>query len=750
MYRVWLFFSLLVSLGASELLYDDEGNMPAKPSYHASAETPSTGLMDLGNRVELYATTIDSNGSVLHASGDVLVLFEDQYLSADRISYDREKGELELFDNIVVMQGSDYFGLGEYAHYNLQQKDRTLTPFYLTDRESQVWLSCEKAHALDRDFELESGVMSGCNPTDPLWTVHFSSSDFNSESKWLNIYNARLNVYDVPVFYVPYFGYSLDTTRRTGLLVPSFGLSTTEGFYYEQPIYIAEDDEWDIELRPQIRTKRGEGIYGTLRFVESDVAKGEITTGIFTEKSDYVDTYLLQNNKHYGFNIGYENYSVLKEWFGVDWKGQSGLYSDVNWMNDVDYINLASRNDETNYATTNQVFSRINAFYNEEDNYYGSYFKYYRDLNSDKNDLTLQNLPTLQYHRYLESFWRDHLLANADLAINNLYRPTGKRAVKTNMDIPVVLQNAFFDDYLNLSYQALLNGRYIMFGGNPDEQNLATQYENGRYYRDVHTVDAGTYLTKGYDGFSHAMGLKASYTKAGNEHRDGYYDTIQSICDPESILYDPADDRCGFYNVNKVREQTDLTMTHFIFDDEGRQLVYDRLTQSVNHEQNDRLGEMENEFIWQVSDAITFSSDTFWDHEGDYLSKQVTSFGYNDGIVNFTLSHLFEDKLRRGDATSVDSSYMTSKVTYQYDKYYRYFAGYDYDFEARLKKRGEVGFIYQKRCWDFGIRYVENNRPILQSGGVSNSIYDKYVFVSIMLKPMGGTELGYKFDDEGE
>ena len=52
---------------------------------------------------------------------------------------------------------------------------------------------------------------------------------------WFNMYNARLYIYDIPVFYTPYFGYSLDTTRQTGLLMPSVGISSDEGFYYEQP-----------------------------------------------------------------------------------------------------------------------------------------------------------------------------------------------------------------------------------------------------------------------------------------------------------------------------------------------------------------------------------------------------------------------------------------------------------------------------------------------------------------------------------
>ncbi|MDD5203479.1 MAG: hypothetical protein PHH41_10085 [Sulfurimonas sp.] len=45
--------------------------------------------------------------------------------------------------------------------------------------------------------------------------------------------------------------------------------------------------------------------------------------------------------------------------------------------------------------------------------------------------------------------------------------------------------------------------------------------------------------------------------------------------------------------------------------------------------------------------------------------------------------------------------------------------------------------MYKKRCWDFGIRYAENNRPVLANlaNGGQSSIYDRYVYFTIVLKP---------------
>ncbi len=365
-------------------------------------------VLSAGENIEFYATNLESNSTAVKASGDVLVLYKDFYLSANEAIYDRNSSTLQLFGNIIAMKGSNYYSVGDYARLNMADEERYFFPFFMLDKSSRVWLSSLEGKAEKDDFEIQSGMLSGCDPNDPLWKIFFGSMDYNSETKWTNIYNARLHLYDIPVFYFPYFGYSLDTKRRSGLMIPSFGISSTEGLYYQQPVYIAVDNNWDVELRPQVRTNRGAGLYGTLRFVDSNVSKGSFNVGYFDEKSNYVDRYQLANDKHFGFDLNYENHKVLQRWFGLDLAGQSGLYTDVSLMNDIDYINL-SQNDETQNATSNLILSRINLFYNEEDNYFGTSLRYYLDLNKKSNADTLQTLPVIQYHHYLNTFLDDHL-----------------------------------------------------------------------------------------------------------------------------------------------------------------------------------------------------------------------------------------------------------------------------------------------------------------------------------------------------
>ncbi len=695
-----------------------------------------TASLYASDKVEIYATSMDSQDGIVNIHGGVNVLYLDYFLSAERAIYNRETGDLELFDNIRVTRGAEYKILGSYAKLNIAKKERLFKPFYMLDKNSKVWMSAGEGKTKNDDIEIASGTVSGCNPNDPLWEMEFSSSDYNSKTKWLNLYNTRLYIYDIPVFYTPYFGYSLDKTRRTGLLMPNFGISGSEGFYYQQPIYIAEYDSWDLEINPQIRTKRGAGVYSTFRFIDSKNSHGEFNVGYFGEQSSYAKEHDLKNDYHYGFNFKYDNNDFLNQWLGTNFEGQSGLYADINSMNDVDYINL-STNDNIEQSTATQVLSRINMFYNTDDNYMGAYFKHYQYLEEDSNEDTLQKLPTFQYHHYLDTFFQDHLLYSLDLQSNNIYRQVNTTATQTNINIPVKLQTNLFEEFLNISYTSNLYAQHSRFSG---ENNVTgTRPDDGFFARNYHTFKASTQLTKAFDEITHVVGFELKHTMGGSELADGFYENNNIFCanlDNKLIAKEEYERRCIFYDISEIQEFTQVDFTQYVFDSSATQILYHRLSQRLWHDNDDsKYTELENELDYKISSAISFYNNMFYNFDESLFSKVYNKFSYSDNWLNADLSHLYKEDISKLLSDPLrNTSYLTSSARYTYDKHYSFNAMYNYDLEEEQKKSFEVGFLYQKRCWDFGMRYVENNRPILAETK-SSSVYDKYIYFSVVLKP---------------
>ena len=698
------------------------------------------------DKVEIYASAINSKDNIVEASDGVNVIYQDYFLSAKSAIYDRVTGDLELFDNIRVTRGGEYKILGSYAKLNIAKKERLFKPFYLLEKTSKVWMSADEGNTKDDEIEILSGSMSSCDPNNPLWEMEFSSSDYNSKTKWLNLYNTRLYLYDIPVFYTPYFGYSLDTTRRTGLLMPMFGLSNSEGIYYEQPLYIAEYDSWDLELKPQVRTRRGAGIYSIFRFVDSKTSSGAFKLGYFDEHSEYLSKRNLENDSHYGFNFKYDNNDFIDQWFGTDFKGQSGLYADINSMNDVDYLNLSS-NDSTQQSTATQVLSRVNMFYNTDDNYFGTYFKYYQDLTKESNDDTLQKLPTFQYHYYLDTLLEEHLFYSIDMQSNNIHRQIDTKVLQTNINIPIKLQTDLFDEFLNVSYTSNFYGEHSNFSGEDSVTNITP--DDGYFARNYHTFSAVSQLTKGFDEFTHVIGLELKHTMSGVEYEDGFYENNNDFCSDPINKNTPE---CEFYNISEIQEVTQVDFTQYIFDSSSSQKLYHRLSQRVNHGSvQSTYGELENELDYQVTDSINFYNNMFYNFDESRFSKVYNQVSFNDYGLNIGLSHLYRDTFISASLNNNIlryTSYLTSTASYTYDKHYSFSAMYNYDIETSLKKSMEVGFMYKKRCWDFGLKYVENNRPILTQTGES-SIYDKYIYLTVVLKPFmkpdkDGSNLSYK------
>ena len=687
--------------------------------------------LNAGDKVEIYASSLDSKENIVQASGGVTVMYKEYFLTADKAVYNRNSGDLELFDNIRLNHKESYKVLGNYAKLNIAKKEKLFKPFFMSDAKSRVWVSANKGQIVSKEMDISSGVLSGCDPVDPMWKMEFSSSDYNTQTKWMNVYHARLYLGDVPILYTPYFGYSLDTTRKSGLLMPSGGYSANEGLFYEQPIYIAEQNWWDLELRPQVRTQRGQGIYETFRFVDSPTSRGSIKAGYFKEFGEYFKANDLQNDSHYGYTINYENTDVLNQWLGTDFEGQSGLYIDINQMNDVDYINLSS-NDTQNNSTATQVLSRTNIFYNTDSNYIGTYLKYYQDLTLVNNDETLQKLPTLQYHYYLDTLLEDHLLYNLDMQASNITRSEGKTVLQTDVNVPVTLRTSLFDEYLNVSYRANLFMQYSNFGGS--EQVATAAYNDGYLLRNYHTFGASTDLTRAYEDFSHVISIGASYNQVGSESRNGYYEDSREFCQKEENVNNA---QCEFYNISSIKDETQIDFIQYLYDNEAQQVLYHRLAQKISLlDAQSEFGELENELDYTVTEYLSIYNNMFYNYDRNLFSKVFNKLSVRKYGIDLGLSHLYKDSFID---TTADvpryTSYLTSTLSYTFNKRYSYSALYNYDSISQETKSMEVGFMYKKRCWDFGIKYSENNRPVLTTTAES-SVYDKYVYFTIVLKPL--------------
>ncbi|CAA6813580.1 MAG: Outer membrane protein Imp, required for envelope biogenesis / Organic solvent tolerance protein precursor, partial [uncultured Campylobacterales bacterium] len=336
----------------------------------------------LSKEIKILANKIDVNNSIIQANNNAEVFYQNYYISSDYISFNTNTSKLNLKGNSKFQNDKEFTATAKEIKLNLKTKHSKFSNLEIDFNKTNIWIKNKNCNSNDKYFLLNNSEISSCNKQNPEWKIKFSKGRLNKETKFVLLYDPIFYIKDLPVFWLPYFGFSANRTRTSGLLTPKFSHRSDEGFIYIQPVFVAPSLNYDIEVVPQIRTNRGLGIYSTLRFIDTQYSKGEIQTGLFKENSDYVDRENLKNDIHYGLNINYERTNL------TNFKGyKDALYLDVNYLNDIDYNNLQTHK-SSNFDKL--IHSEINYNLRNDKQYFGFYSDYYIDTEESSNSNTIQ------------------------------------------------------------------------------------------------------------------------------------------------------------------------------------------------------------------------------------------------------------------------------------------------------------------------------------------------------------------------
>jgi LPS-assembly protein len=207
--------------------------------------------------VELEADQLDMSGETAQASGNVRVTQGERTLQAERLSYDRGRGLLDLFGNVRIEEPG-FSATAPEAHYNLQAETGTIPQPRIHLLEADAWLTAERMERTGPDhYRLRSAQYTACYPDDPAWAVRSSTININQASHGAHHWNTRLNLGGLPVFYTPYFFHYTDDARHTGFLMPTVGSSSRNGMGATVPFYWSIAPQADATLALRHMKRRG-------------------------------------------------------------------------------------------------------------------------------------------------------------------------------------------------------------------------------------------------------------------------------------------------------------------------------------------------------------------------------------------------------------------------------------------------------------------------------------------------------------
>ena len=661
---------------------------------------------DEKNKIEVTAKHLDTTETTVKATDGVVVYYQDSVIKASSAFYDK-KTKLLVLDGNVEMIG--YMGTKEHIkHLEIQTETKEVTfeeLFFVS--ENDVWLFSDTAKRHEGNYTFGRSMLSSCDVNDPLWKMAFSHSLYDSEEKYMKVYDAKVYFWDIPMFYTPYLAFSTHKERSSGLLFPLFGYSAKEGFVYEQPIFWAISPSMDIEFNPQIRTNRSIGLYATLRFVDSDHSSGMLRAGYFEDKASYVEENFLPNSSHYGLEFNYESSKIFSDKLPQGFT--DGLYINTTFLNDIDYLNLQKTHLE-HFGLVPLQESRLNYFLTNDDYYVGVNAKYFIDTRKENNNDTLQILPSVQFHKYLEHILWDNLTYNLDFQMKNFDRKEGATMKQAEMKIPLEFTTSFFDDFVNISLGEDLYYSKFFFG------NDSYMYGDFQYYSNIHKAKIFTDLSKNYDNFIHVLQPSMRYVRPGHESESPV--AFDDLTEKQKELF----------AVGLPEEHYELSLSQYFYDKSMKLKFYQRFSQRYYTDREYKYSDISNEMQYNWK-KWRFYNNLVYTPEFNKVNESSSRISLYETEYHFTLGHTFKQVLAE-ESSVITANDVNFNFGYTYDNRIKFHGGLTYNIDDATSKQWIFGGSYHQDCWSMAasIRQDITPRPNNEST-TENTFYVQFNFI---------------------
>lgn len=689
--------------------------------------------------------------------GDVEITQGNRYLKTQiaEVVQNGEKGAIQRF--AYAKEGFDYkdnlinlSGVSAQVDLNSKDTDVEQADYQFVGRQGRG--NAQHAELRQNYRVLKNATFTSCLPNDNSWSIEANEMRQHIKEEYAEMWHARFKVLGVPIFYTPYLQLPIGDRRRSGLLIPSVGVSSRDGYFYSQPIYWNIAPNFDMTITPKYMSKRGWQLNGETRYL-TPIGEG-LVAGEYLGRDRY-DDYQDKDHSRYLLHWRHSS-SFLDNWrLNVDYTRVSDkrYFSDF----DSDYGNstdgYADQNFRVAYYQPNynfslsakqfQVFDEVNV---------GPYrvfpqldFNYYRnDIANGLFDFSLFS----QISRFendsalMPKAWRYHIEPSINVPLANRYgslnvetklyathydqtKGSGSNAEEVKRSVNRVLPQVKVD------FQTLLASKETLLKGYTQTLEPQVQYLY-RPYRNQ--SDIGSKLNSQYLGFGYDSALlQQDYFSL---FRDRRYSGLDRIASTNQFTLGGT---TRFYDKeNSERFNLSLGQIYYLADsriDDTPQNSSDRSRSSWALESNWRMNKKWN---WRASyqydpslrQTSLMNTVLEFNPSGDnlvQLSYRYASKQYID--QNLTGANAYNQDIRQ---LGLVSAWEIGDNWAMVGHYYQ---------DLALKKPVEqyLGIKYNTCCWSVGLgarRYVTS-----KEGQRSNEIiYDNNFGVNVELRGLSSNQ----------
>jgi LPS-assembly protein len=404
------------------------GSFQTAPAFGASSQVPgqqSGGSID----VTADSLSVTDKGLKVQGKGNAEVKREGMTLKADQVSVNRETQDMEASGNVSIDDPEWKVKRADRVQFNLGKETGEIEKGDLFIESGHLSASGARFKKLGgQAYHIDEGFFTTClcESGPPSWKISADEIDIKQEGSGV-IKRGWFYIMDVPILYIPYAIFPLNTERQSGFLFPKFGYSGRDGFQFQLPYFWAISKSTDATFTADIETRTRLGFIGEFRTVLSKDTQIQFQGSYFNESMRSNADERIKDDAIADPNIPIQRWSAVgshRQGTNLGWQ----TYSDIAAFSDDLFTRELTRRfslafeDEKDLRSSRYSRSRMGFYRNWGDVQFEGQADYYQDfIQEDRH--TFQRAPQLLAKG-------NHTLGETPLLLN--WRAEGVSFVRRN------------------------------------------------------------------------------------------------------------------------------------------------------------------------------------------------------------------------------------------------------------------------------------------------------------------------------
>ena len=248
------------ALDASSQIIRSSGSEDSSRPLNLAADSPYRDPDIIYLEADELISSESEGTNIITAQGEVEGRYQDRTLRADSVVYNLATGQVIATGNVALIDSNGSTQYADKLELSNELEAGTAANFTSRFENGGVTGATLATRRTGGGIELYNAYYTACevcadNPK-PTWQLKARKVSQVPDKNLIRYNDVFLEAFGVPFFYLPFLAHP-DTTqaRASGILNPSFGVSSSKGPNVQLPYFIAVDPYTDLTLTPHLFTQ---------------------------------------------------------------------------------------------------------------------------------------------------------------------------------------------------------------------------------------------------------------------------------------------------------------------------------------------------------------------------------------------------------------------------------------------------------------------------------------------------------------